>query len=55
MRHYKIAVVPGDGIGPEVITEGVAALRAVAELHDGLKFETHNYDWGSERYLRTER
>jgi tartrate dehydrogenase/decarboxylase/D-malate dehydrogenase len=52
MRHYNIAVMPGDGIGPEVITEGVAVLRAAAELHGGLKFETQDYDWGSERYLR---
>src|ERR1022692_1915759 len=52
MRHYNIAIMPGDGIGPEVIAEGVAVLRAVAELHGGLKFETHEYDWGSERYLR---
>ncbi len=39
MRHYNIAVMPADGIGPEVITEGVAVLRAVAELHGGVKFE----------------
>lgn len=52
MRHYKIAVVPGDGIGPEVMTEGVTVLRAVAELHGGVEFETEDYDWGSERYLR---
>jgi tartrate dehydrogenase/decarboxylase/D-malate dehydrogenase len=52
MRHYNIAVMPGDGIGSEVMTEGVAALQAVAELDGGLKFETRDYDWGSERYLR---
>jgi tartrate dehydrogenase/decarboxylase/D-malate dehydrogenase len=52
MRRYNIAVMPADGIGPEVITEGVAVLRAVAELHGGLEFETQNYDWCSERYLR---
>ena len=52
MRHYNIAIMPGDGIGPEVIAEGVAALQAVAELDGGLKFETHYYDWGSEWYLR---
>ena len=52
MRHYNLAVMPGDGIGPEVIMEGVAALQAVAELDGGLKFETLDYDWGSERYLR---
>src|ERR1017187_10171567 len=52
MRRYNIAIMPADGIGPEVITQGVAVLRAVAELHGGLDFETQNYDWGSERYLR---
>ncbi len=52
MRHYSLAVMPGDGIGPEVITEGVAALQAVAELHGGLKFDIQDYDWGSKRYLR---
>ncbi|MGO9515895.1 MAG: isocitrate/isopropylmalate family dehydrogenase, partial [Candidatus Korobacteraceae bacterium] len=52
MRHYNLAVMPGDCIGPEVIMEGVAALQAVAELDGGLKFETQDYDWGSERYLR---
>ncbi len=52
MRHYNLAVMPGDGIGPEVIAEGVAALQAVAEFDGGLKFEIQDYDWGSERYLR---
>lgn len=52
MRHYKIAVLPGDGIGPEVITEGVAALKTIAEMDGGIKFETQEFDWGTERYLR---
>jgi tartrate dehydrogenase/decarboxylase/D-malate dehydrogenase len=52
MRHYNIAVMAADGIGSEVMPEAVAVLRAVAELHGGLKFETQDYDWGSERYLR---
>jgi tartrate dehydrogenase/decarboxylase/D-malate dehydrogenase len=52
MRHYKIAVAPGDGIGTEVIAEGVKSLQALAELDGGLKFETQEFDWGSERYLR---
>ena len=34
------------------MTEGVAVLQAVAEVDGGLKFETQDYDWGSERYLR---
>jgi tartrate dehydrogenase/decarboxylase/D-malate dehydrogenase len=52
MRHYKIAVVPGDGIGQEVISEGVKSLQALAELDGGLKFETQEFDWSSERYLK---
>ena len=52
MRHYNVAVMPADGIGLEVMTEGLAALKALAELDGGLKFETQDYDWGSERYLR---
>ena len=42
MRHYNLAVMPGDGIGPEIIMEGVSALQAVAELDGGLKFESQD-------------
>jgi 3-isopropylmalate dehydrogenase len=49
---YKIAVAPGDGIGNEVITEGVKVLEAVAEV-ENLKFELNYMDLGSDRYLRT--
>src|SRR5438132_14408088 len=52
MRHYQIVVLPGDGIGPEVITESVQTLEALAELHGGFRLETQHFDWGSERYLR---
>ncbi len=52
MRHYNLAVMPGDGIGSEVMTEGVAVLHAVAELDGGLKFATQEFDWSTERYLR---
>src|SRR5438874_6801533 len=52
MRHYQIAVLPGDGIGPEVITESVQTLEALAELHGGFRLETKHFDWGSERYLK---
>ena len=52
MRHYKIAVMPGDGIGTEVISEGMKSLQVLAELDGGLKFETQEFDWGTERYLR---
>src|SRR5947209_4123237 len=52
MRHYQIAVLPGDGIGPEVITESVQTLEALAQLHGGFRLETQHFDWGSERSLR---
>ncbi len=52
MQHYQIAVVPGDGIGPEVIAESVETLTALAELHGGFRLETRQFDWGTERYLR---
>src|SRR5436309_10910049 len=49
---FKIAVVPGDGIGVEVTREAVKVLRAVDRLFEiGLDFE--EFDFGAERYLRT--
>lgn len=52
MRVYRLAVVPGDGIGPEVITESVQTLLAIANKHGGFRFDTQQFDWGTERYLR---
>ncbi len=49
---YKIAVVAGDGIGPEVIDEGLKVLHCVAEMQ-GFNFETKDYPWGAEHYLKT--
>ena len=49
---YKIAVVPGDGTGPEVIAEGLKVLKAVAALK-GFKYETTMFDFGGARYLKT--
>lgn len=52
MRSYNIAVIPGDGTGPEVIREGVKVLDAVSKM-SGPKFNFNYYDFGGERYLRT--
>ncbi len=52
MANYKIALLPGDGIGPEVIAEGVKVLDAAAEKFN-LKLEYKNFDWGGNRYLAT--
>jgi tartrate dehydrogenase/decarboxylase/D-malate dehydrogenase len=51
MRTHRIAVIPGDGIGPEVMPEAVAALQAVAAADGGFAVELETLDWGSERYL----
>jgi 3-isopropylmalate dehydrogenase len=49
---YKIAVIPGDGTGPEVVREGLKVLEAAA-AKTGVKYELTQYDLGGERYLRT--
>ncbi len=49
---YKIAVIPGDGTGPEVVAEGLKVLEAAAE-YANFEFETMTYDFGGERYLAT--
>ena len=49
---HKIAVIPGDCTGPEVVREGLKVLEAVSEL-EGFECETVNYDFGGERYLET--
>ena len=43
----RIAVVPGDGIGPEVIREAVGVLERVRETH-GVRLELKDFDWGAE-------
>ena len=52
MKNYKIAVIPGDGTGPEVVREGLKVLQAAAQK-SGFKYETVHYDFGGERYLKT--
>jgi tartrate dehydrogenase/decarboxylase/D-malate dehydrogenase len=52
MNHYRIAVLPGDGIGAEIIPEGLQTLRALAELQGNFQVETQEFNWGSARYLR---
>ena len=49
---YKIAVLPGDGTGPEVVAEGLKVLD-VASKQRGFQYETQTYDFGGDRYLKT--
>ncbi len=52
MREHKVALIPGDGIGPETIREGQKVLEAAGERF-GFRLNWHAYDLGGERYLRT--
>src|SRR5205814_5252387 len=49
---YQLAVMPGDGIGPEVIAESVETLTSVAVVDGGFHFDVQQFDWGTQRYLR---
>ncbi|TDA33876.1 MAG: 3-isopropylmalate dehydrogenase, partial [Hadesarchaea archaeon] len=49
---YRIAVIPGDGIGPEVIREGIKVLQAVSELK-GIELSFEEFPYGGEYYLKT--
>ena len=52
MNVYDIAVIAGDGIGPEVLREGRRVLERVAELDGGFRFHFTDYPWGCEYYLK---
>lgn len=51
-KMHTIAVIPGDGTGPEVIAEGIKVLKAVSQI-ENFKIEFVFYDFGGDRYLRT--
>jgi tartrate dehydrogenase/decarboxylase/D-malate dehydrogenase len=51
-RQYRIASVPADGIGPEVIGAGLEVLEAVAIKDGGFKLIVDHYDWGSDWYRK---
>lgn len=52
MKSYEIAVIPGDGTGPEVVAEGIKVLNATSEKF-GFKLNYTQFDFGGERYLKT--
>jgi len=51
-KELKLAVIGGDGTGPEVTREALKVLAAIAKL-EGFTYTTQDFDWGGERYLRT--
>jgi len=52
-KTYKIASIPADGIGPEVIEAGIAVLKALAESLGEFNLEFQDYNWSSETYKKT--
>ncbi len=52
MKTYRIAAIPGDGIGTEVISAGVEVLDAVAKRQGGFNLAFDHFDWGGEYYKK---
>ena len=50
-KHHRIAVIPGDGIGKEVVPEGIRALEAVGRKFD-IGFEWREFDWSCDYYVK---
>lgn len=53
MKTYRIAAIPADGIGPEVIAAGLQALEALERRDGGFRLDVTSFDWGSDRYRKT--
>lgn len=53
MKTHRIALIAGDGIGPEVIAEGIKALDAAAKADGSFAFEFTHFPWGCEHYAKT--
>jgi len=49
----RIAVIPGDGVGPEVVAESEKVLQAIDAADAAVSFDFDHFDWGTERYLET--
>jgi len=51
MKHYNIAIIPGDGVGNEISREALKILKAVADKY-GFGVKTETYEWGCDYYLK---
>ncbi|MBP1930138.1 tartrate dehydrogenase [Ammoniphilus resinae] len=51
MRKIQLAVVPGDGVGKEVVPAAIDVLHTVAEVHGGFQFEFTEFPWNSDYYV----
>ena len=55
MREHRIAAIPADGIGPEVINAGLEVLAALQQRRGDFRLQVQSFDWGSDLYRRTGR
>jgi len=53
MRTHHIALIPGDGVGKEVIPAGMRVLQRAADVAGGFRLTSTDLDWSCERYLRS--
>lgn len=53
MKHFNIAVIAGDGIGPEVIAEGKKVFGGIAKMDGSFSVSFEDFPWGCEYYLKT--
>ena len=52
MKTYRIAAIPGDGIGTEVVSAGIEVLHALASREGSFQFKVDHFDWGGEYYKK---
>lgn len=52
MKNFDIAVIPGDGIGNEVVPVALEVLQTIAEVHGGINFNFTNFDWNCDYYMK---
>jgi tartrate dehydrogenase/decarboxylase/D-malate dehydrogenase len=52
MKIYRIAAIPGDGIGAEVVSAGIEVLQALAKREGSFEFAVDTFDWGGEYYKK---
>jgi tartrate dehydrogenase/decarboxylase/D-malate dehydrogenase len=52
MKTYKLAAIPGDGIGTEVVSAGIEVLEALAAREGSFGFKVDRFDWGGEYYKK---
>ena len=55
MTEYNLALIPGDGVGPEVVAEGKKILESISTLYPDIKFSYTEFSWGSAYYRETGR